>query len=71
MLSERVDIASFSRLIIREPSGALISRFLSDVGGVGTVEVGGFCFLEFLGLHMGVDSYDVYLYSSGFPFRNL
>ena len=54
MLSERVDIASFSRLIIREPSGALISRFLSDVGGVGTVEVGGFCFLEFLGLHMGV-----------------
>ena len=54
-------LASLSRLIIREPSGALIgsvisdvagaliSRFLSDVGDVGTVGVGGscFCFLGF------------------------
>ena len=52
-----------SRLIIREPSGtliggavsnvtgALIGRVLADVGGVGTVGVGGsgFCFLGFFG----------------------
>ena len=54
-------LASLSRLIIREPSGALMSsvvsdvagaligRVLSDVGGIGTVGVGGtgFCFLGF------------------------
>ena len=68
-----------SRLIIREPSGALIGnvvsnvagtligRVLSDAGHVDTEGVDGssFCFLGFL--HMDVDGYDDLLYFLGFP----
>lgn len=50
-------------------TGALISRFLSDVGAVGTVGEGGSSF--WLGFFMGVDGYNGLLYFSGFPFRNL
>ena len=77
-------VASLSRLIIREPSGALIGivvsdvagaligRVLSHVAGVGTwgwIDL--ISVLDFFWLHMDVDGYDDLLYFSGFPFRNL